>query len=341
MRIYRIFADNLRAECQRVGSVAEVCRLSGINRQQMNKYLAGQMMPTARTLQRLSDSLGIAEESLFAVCGDTLHQSELGSRNQRLGSAQASQVMPPIADTQSSASEFRRSTHATHRSSATPNAIAESAPEGTGNWESLYTFLRTEHPSRIEGFETGFYACYFYLQNYTNFLVRSVMKVTLKRGITFFTRHTHFDSPSLRKVRLAQGRNVGFVIGSQTEIYLLAKNRLFPPNISLITLQKDRPSGTNVYVGLCLTKGINQAFATRACVEYVGKSISGIAGIAGRNSIVPISDPSVNPHVAFYMAEAGDDKTGQISATPTEKLIMAAAEQTSLGVSQRPSRRAR
>lgn len=339
MRIYRVFAENLRKECQRIGSVAELCRISGINRQQVNKYLAGQMMPTARTLQRLSESLGVPEEALFAVGANaSAHSSQNEASGGHLRSTSFSQerenAQKNFVGAESQSDSAQSYALDTKRASAIENAAHTS-------WQGLYAFLRMEHSGRIAGFESGFYVCYFFLQNYSDFLVRSLMKVTFKDGMTLFTRHTYFDSPNYRKVRLAQGRNVGFAVASETEIYLLAKNRLFPSNVSLVTLQKDRPSGTNIYVGLCLTKGISQAFATRACVEYVGKSASCIAGLAGRHSIVPLDDPTVNPHVAFYMSETGDDKPGQISTTPTERLLMAAAGQTPLKSSQRPSRRAR
>ncbi len=39
------FAANLLALCNRHGTIASVCRLLGINRQQFNKYLAGTNLP--------------------------------------------------------------------------------------------------------------------------------------------------------------------------------------------------------------------------------------------------------------------------------------------------------
>jgi transcriptional regulator with XRE-family HTH domain len=66
MSIYSIFAQNLRAQCHRFGSIEHVCRGAGINRQQFNKYLAGQVLPNARTLTRICSFLGIREEQLFS-----------------------------------------------------------------------------------------------------------------------------------------------------------------------------------------------------------------------------------------------------------------------------------
>jgi transcriptional regulator with XRE-family HTH domain len=65
MGIYDIFAANLRKHCSAFASIAEVCRGIGINRQQFNKYLAGQILPNSRTLRRISEYLGVSEVELF------------------------------------------------------------------------------------------------------------------------------------------------------------------------------------------------------------------------------------------------------------------------------------
>ncbi len=65
MGIYDIFATNLRRHCSAFASIAEVCRGIGINRQQFNKYLAGQILPNSRTLGRISEFLGVSEVELF------------------------------------------------------------------------------------------------------------------------------------------------------------------------------------------------------------------------------------------------------------------------------------
>jgi len=68
--IHKVFAENLRLQCARFASIAELCRLAGINRQQFNRYLSGQNLPNPRTLERLSTVLAVSEASLFET-----HQS--------------------------------------------------------------------------------------------------------------------------------------------------------------------------------------------------------------------------------------------------------------------------
>ena len=46
---------NLRKLCSLHKSVAEVSRKLGINRQQFNKYLSGDAIPSLRNLRRITD----------------------------------------------------------------------------------------------------------------------------------------------------------------------------------------------------------------------------------------------------------------------------------------------
>lgn len=59
------FAKQLRLHCARKGSIAQLCKATGINRQQFNKYLAGQMLPGARTMRKICSYLGVSEEQLM------------------------------------------------------------------------------------------------------------------------------------------------------------------------------------------------------------------------------------------------------------------------------------
>lgn len=60
------FARELRVHCARKGTIAQLCKATGINRQQFNKYLAGQMLPGARTMRKICSYLGVSEEQLMS-----------------------------------------------------------------------------------------------------------------------------------------------------------------------------------------------------------------------------------------------------------------------------------
>lgn len=55
------FEANLAFACSLYPSVAEVCRKLGVNRQQFNKYLAGQVRPSRHNMRRICDFFGVTE----------------------------------------------------------------------------------------------------------------------------------------------------------------------------------------------------------------------------------------------------------------------------------------
>ncbi len=75
MGIHDIFAANLRVLCERFGSISEVSRQAGINRQQFNRYLSGQNIPNRRTISRLAKFLGVEEARLFSAPQDASRKS--------------------------------------------------------------------------------------------------------------------------------------------------------------------------------------------------------------------------------------------------------------------------
>lgn len=60
------FSENLRSICAEFGSIAQVCREIGINRQQFNRYLSGGGMPSAHNLRRIARHFDLSEADLFA-----------------------------------------------------------------------------------------------------------------------------------------------------------------------------------------------------------------------------------------------------------------------------------
>jgi DNA-binding phage protein len=79
-----IFAHNLRRECARFPSIADVCRQAEINRQQFNKYLAGKGLPSAAVLHKICKTLGVSEHVLFQTPVDTADEPPLSALEQSL-----------------------------------------------------------------------------------------------------------------------------------------------------------------------------------------------------------------------------------------------------------------
>jgi transcriptional regulator with XRE-family HTH domain len=63
--VYKQFAGNLFALTTTRGSIADVCRQTGINRQQFNKYLAGASLPSEKTLEKLAHFFGVRDTDMF------------------------------------------------------------------------------------------------------------------------------------------------------------------------------------------------------------------------------------------------------------------------------------
>jgi transcriptional regulator with XRE-family HTH domain len=58
-------AANIRQLCERHGSIADVCRRVGINRQQFNKYLSGRVLPNPISMRKLCEFFAVSEKDLF------------------------------------------------------------------------------------------------------------------------------------------------------------------------------------------------------------------------------------------------------------------------------------
>ncbi len=63
------FAHNLARLCQREESIAAVCRGTKINRQQFNRYLAGQTIPSIANRRKICRYFNISEAELFRAPG--------------------------------------------------------------------------------------------------------------------------------------------------------------------------------------------------------------------------------------------------------------------------------
>ncbi|MCO6184692.1 helix-turn-helix transcriptional regulator [Rhizobium sp. L1K21] len=53
------FVENLRTACATKRSISQICREIGINRQQFNRYINGETMPSAHNLARIADHFGL------------------------------------------------------------------------------------------------------------------------------------------------------------------------------------------------------------------------------------------------------------------------------------------
>ena len=60
------FSENLRSLCAEHGNISKICREIGLNRQQFNRYLNGESLPSAHNLRRIARHFELSEAQLFA-----------------------------------------------------------------------------------------------------------------------------------------------------------------------------------------------------------------------------------------------------------------------------------
>lgn len=59
-------AENLRTLCEQAGTISDMCRKIGINRQQFNKYLTGAHMPSRSSLRLIAGFFGLNPDVLMS-----------------------------------------------------------------------------------------------------------------------------------------------------------------------------------------------------------------------------------------------------------------------------------
>lgn len=94
----KYFSKNLRFLCAESGSIAQVCRDIGINRQQFNRYLNGSGMPSAHNLRRIARHFNINEGD-FVLDSETFRKGRV--RTSFSASKSPSRLVSGLFDEQS------------------------------------------------------------------------------------------------------------------------------------------------------------------------------------------------------------------------------------------------
>ncbi len=277
----KYFGLNLRIQCEKFGSIAEVCRGTSLNRQQFNKYLRGENLPSVRIRRRLCEFFNIPEEEMFAPPDSLKPEAKDG-----LYAGDGN--LKPSQDTLKSLESVARS------------------------------FLQKNSKSPKCNLADGYYYCYFPLQNQRNFLVRAALKISTSNGLTIFTRHTYFRSAEFSSKFIARGRHRGIVIQADGETYLLGMNSFEPFHLSLIAIPNTAGS---IRIGLGLTRGISQSMTCRIGFEFVGTSFAHAKTLAKKIGVVHTNDKSVHPSIKAAFSPQEEYFPGQLDLPAFEKII--------------------
>ncbi len=278
MGIYQVFAGNLRDECLRHGTIADVCRGIGINRQQFNKYLAGQTLPNAATLRRICDYLQIQEHELLT--------EKVG--DEAIFNARRSQRF----------------------------------------LTSLEHFVRTIVPEgglaygpELAIAEQGNYFCYFPLPNSPQRFLRSLLRVTRVRGLTYFTRLTRTRATG--KGFVFRGKHIGIVTSSAGSLHFLGRNRVSPFQMSFMSFDTKNKLNDKYLFGVGITRSTVDAIGLRIVFEHLGNASIRQA----IQKIGQVSGTDLDPIIVAALAQPADH--GQfLSFASLDALITAALYST-------------
>lgn len=280
----KYFAANLRTECLRFKSIAQICRGTGINRQQFNKYLAGQFLPNQNTRKKLSEFLGIAEDKLFRDPDAILHD------------------------------EITPSSEATPIKKKLLVFLTQAA--------DVLAQLGLESPKEKNNFRTGYYFCYFPLQGYQDILVRTLVKISKQGKFIVFNRHTFFKSAKFPARAISKSRHLGIILQSRNEFYLLATKTSEPFHLSIMTISDNPNYGGNIKIGLALTRGTNNSFSSRVCLQFVGSEFSAGKHCAKFTGVVKSNDSTVPQSIALALAAKSENIQGQLNIPNIEEMFM-------------------
>jgi transcriptional regulator with XRE-family HTH domain len=234
MNSHGVFAENLRKVCYQHPSISAVCSGVGINRQQFNKYLAGQSMPNSATLRKICDFLNTNERDLFSPDADVAHQCMTSRKD----------IAGPSFDRASSVL-----------------AMLQHMPD-TGT--SLSANIM----------QPGYYDCYFPLQNSELFIMKSLVKITIVENQTHFSRLTKFPAKSGSRKYLARGKHVGLVISNLHEVYFVGVSRSPPHHMSFLAFGRENTGNTQFLSGVASVRTGTSQFVARTCMRYIGQHIN-------------------------------------------------------------------
>lgn len=192
---HAIFAANLRRLCETQTSIADVCRDTGINRQQFNKYLAGRAIPSAPILRKICERLGVSEDALLAPAprAEGMHGT-MAAASRRIG-------------------QFGR--------------------ELERLFKLFIPEFDTLKAIKSQELKPGRYYIYFPFGDEKDFLLRTYVEVWWHKDLLLFTRLSRIDSPRRTGLPM-RARHYGVVLASKGEFSLVARNNRPPYQMSQI-----------------------------------------------------------------------------------------------------------
>jgi transcriptional regulator with XRE-family HTH domain len=226
---HAVFAANLKRLCESETSIADVCRDTGINRQQFNKYLAGRAIPSAMVMRKICQRLGVSQDDLLT--------HPFGS-----SSAPGGGVSLPNAS------------RAGQLGKELDRLFALFVPD-------LRSVARLENSD----FGPGAYHAYFPFADFTNILLRAYLEVWWHKDALMFTRLTRIHDANQPDLSV-HSRHYGVAVAAKGEISMIGRNRHTPYQVSLLNIQPAAVLKRH-FIGLTLTHGAGPPLACRVVLD--------------------------------------------------------------------------
>lgn len=286
----RAFPAELRKHCARFESISKVCEGTRINRQQFNKYLAGQAFPSARNLRKICAFLGVSEAELLT--GQAHATRREGVRPQTAARDKFFSAIPEI--------DFVAPDH----------PIASRA----GEW------LRRGSPTAHNVLPAGHYECYFPLQCSSDLLLRTLLTLKLQGGRMSFVRRTYLNTIENGDRFAMRAKHHGIAVATARETFLIGSNMLPPHQPSILSIQSQPIAGRVYFTGLSLTCGLENQVATTVILQYLGSEKFARHALS-RLGTVSRTDSTLDPVVARLAKAQADAGQSQIQWLDAKGLL--------------------
>lgn len=282
------FASELRMQCSRFASISQVCEGAGINRQQFNKYLSGQMLPSARTLHKICNFMGVSEQVLLAGIVEAIEPSR-----------------PPE--------------QASARPRPTPLLESDRSVVAAATMR-LAAMTGGSVGSAAGKMKEGHYYCHFPLHTSSDVVLRVLLTLRNKSGVLGFSRRTYFPVPGSRRHFIARGKHTGVVLAGGGDIYFIAVNTRAPSQISYSVVSEAPVGASGYFSGLAITRTTRSHFASTIALQYIGGSVHA-RSVLRQLGPVRMADPSLDPIIRTLMSTKTTSGPNQLHAIDFDRML--------------------
>lgn len=283
------FSKELRRQCALKGSISQVCKGTGINRQQFNKYLAGQALPSARNMRKICIYLGVTEAQLMSAASDPTSEQTAS----RPRSAEGVAVDDNAIDLTQLASLI----------AARLGAISGEMAAG-----------QSASPLCC-----GQYDVYLPLYAGSDTLVRWLLDLRpIGNGLTFTCR-TYVGGVGSPRSAATRNKYRGVGIAGARDAYLLGTSRMHLHQPGIIAVSMLAVQDGCYFAGLSLTPRLDGPVAVRAALRYRGEGRRARAALA-ELGMIKLSDPALDPVIARMMGGLAAGSANPIAAAGNESL---------------------